>query len=345
MSSSTGVLLVNLGTPDSPNPRDVYRYLIEFLTDPRVIDSPWIIRQFLVRGVIVPFRYRRSALSYQQIWTKEGSPLMVHTRQAKNLLQTLLGPSFHVEMAMRYQNPSIQQGIDTLMQKRIDHLVVIPLFPQYASATTGSVQQKVMEVLKHKMIIPKVTMIDEYATHPDLIQAFCKVGRQYHPESYDHILFSFHSLPQRHVKKADRYNRCLQDSNCCQTRCKENQSCYTAQCHATAYAIAKELNLSQKNTSICFQSRLGNDPWLQPYTSHTIQKLAKEGKKRVLVFCPSFVCDCLETIFEIGVEYAAEFKHAGGETLDLVKGLNSEPAWIETLKSLVMQNKQVSASA
>lgn len=332
----TGVLLVNLGTPRSPTGRDVFRYLIEFLTDKRVMDLPWLRRQLLVRGLIVPTRYRQSTSYYKQIWTPEGSPLMVYGKQVKERLQHTLGKEFHVELAMRYQEPSIEEGLAALIDKGINHLIVLPLFPQYASATTGSVHERVMQILSRYPVIPRLTLIDQYATDPGLISAFCEVAAPYALEEYDHVLFSFHGLPERHLKAADRNkNCCLKKADCCQRLSQENQNCYAAQCYATARAIAEKLDLSVSGYSICFQSRLGKDPWLQPYTSGRIAELAKEGKKRVLVFCPAFVCDCLETLFEIGVEYAAEFKHAGGQQLDLVPGLNAHPSWISTLKGLI----------
>lgn len=340
MNNLTGVLLVNLGTPRSPSPKDVYRYLIEFLTDGRVIDSSWLWRQILVRGLIVPFRYKQSAKLYQQLWTKEGSPLMVYGLKAKTLLQESLGKNFRVELAMRYQEPSIQQAIDNLLRANINQIVVLPLFPQYASATTGSVLQRVTEILNTYQVIPKTSTITQFATHPLMVSAFCEVAKEYALADYDHILFSFHGLPQRQILKADDQAHCLKSSRCCQTLSPKNQNCYSAQCHATMQAIAGSLKLSPEKYSLCFQSRLGKDPWLQPYASEVINHLAKQGKKKILVFCPSFVCDCLETTIEIGVEYAKEFTHAGGEQLDLVKGLNDHPLWIAALRDLVLTNER-----
>lgn len=335
---TTGILLVNLGTPNSPKPKDVYRYLIEFLTDERVIDLPWLQRQLLVRGIIIPSRYKQSAHSYQQIWTAEGSPLMVYSRKVQQALQSTLGKSFHVELAMRYQNPSLEQGIKNILNKGLRHLIILPLFPQYASASTGSVYQKTMEIIRKETTFPKVTFIDSFPNHKAVIEAFSHVARKKNLEDYDHYLFSFHGLPQRQIKKADKFNRCLKRLDCCQTPCRENADCYSAQCYLTYQAIAETLKLPQGKTSIAFQSRLGKDPWIEPFTPIVLEELLKNGKKKVLVFCPSFVCDCLETIFEIGVEYAAEFKKRGGETLDLVQGLNDEPIWIEALKKIVLDH-------
>ncbi len=336
MQDTTGILLVNLGTPDSPQPRDVYRYLIEFLTDGRVIDTSWLSRQLLVRGLIVPLRYRQSASFYQKIWTPQGSPLKVYGYRLEEALQSRLGGNYRVALAMRYQNPSIPHVLAKL--KGVKSLLVLPLFPQYASATTGSVHQKVMEEVSRWPVIPKMTLIDHYFTHPGMIQAFCQSAAPYPLDNYDHVLFSFHGLPQRQLVKANSHKHCLKMTDCCQKLSKNNQACYSAQCYATAQALAEAQKLTAAQYSVSFQSRLGKDPWLQPYTGEVIASLARQGKKRLLVFCPAFVCDCLETIYEIGVEYAAEFKHAGGEQLDLVPGLNDQPKWIDTLVDMVHTN-------
>lgn len=335
MPQRTAVLLVNLGTPRSPKLWDVLRYLNEFLTDPRVIDLPWLKRQLLVRGVIVPARVRQSAQSYQRIWTKEGSPLMVYGCRVKEALQIALGESFHVELAMRYQQPTLKMGLDKLMRERPDRLIVLPLFPQYASATTGSVHQKVMELLRTYTTLPSLTFISHFATHPAFHEALSKVAEVYPIEKYDHVLFSYHGLPQRQLKKADP--NCL--PNCPQTSCCTSQRfCYKAHCLATTKGVVERLHISPHKYSNCFQSRLGKEPWLEPYTSDRIVDLAKQGQRRVLVFCPSFVCDCLETLFEIGEEYGHLFKKAGGETLDLVPGLNDHPVWISALKKILIES-------
>jgi ferrochelatase len=336
MSDLVGLLIVNLGTPDSPAPRDVYRYLIEFLTDKRVIDLPWLSRQLLVRGAIVPKRYRQSASSYQKIWTEAGSPLKVYGYSLEQKLQNLLGDGFRVKLAMRYQNPSIESGINELMTAGIKRLIVLPLFPQYASATTGSVHQCVMAILKRYPIIPELVLINNFATHPGLIDSFCSIAQErYLIDGYDHILLSFHGLPQKHITQSDQYGKCLRNGDCCSCLYSKNKDCYSAQCYATARAIAYQLGLSPNHYSVSFQSRMGKDPWLQPYTSEKVLTLAKAGCKRLMVFSPSFVCDCLETLFEIGFEAAEDFKRAGGETLDLVPGLNDHPKWIQALADIV----------
>lgn len=334
--STIGVLLVNLGTPSSPAPKDVFRYLIEFLTDGRVIDMPWLKRQCLVRGLIVPLRYRQSAKLYQQVWTKEGSPLLVHGRADREKLQESLGPDFKVALAMRYQTPSIKEGLEELRRAQCSQIIILPLFPQYASATTGSVHEKVMEIVRNWDTIPALNFVNSYPEHPKMIDAFCQRAQQYDHGSYDRILFSFHGLPERHLQKADASGKVCLTQECCLQ--KKNPYCYKAQCVATAHAIASKMGWSADRYSICFQSRLGKDPWIQPYTSQVIQDAAKHGVKRLLVLCPSFVCDCLETTCEISHEYATEFQNAGGQKLDLVEGLNSHPVWIEALHQLVLQN-------
>jgi protoporphyrin/coproporphyrin ferrochelatase len=332
----TGVLMVNLGTPDSPQPKDVHRYLTEFLTDGRVLDMPWLKRQLLVRGLIIPRRYKASAKAYQQIWTPEGSPLLVHSTRMQKALQAELGDLYTVELAMRYQNPSIANGLENLLKAGISKLIILPLFPQYASATTGSVHQKVMELLSKRKEIPQVTFIDHYYNHPGLINAFHSAAEKHRIADYDRILFSFHGLPEKQLKVANCHQVCLSNLNCCKEITHTNQNCYAAQCYATARAIAKKMDLHEEQFIVCFQSRLGKEPWLQPYTSQVIAECASRKDKKILVFCPSFVCDCLETIYEIGIEYEAEFQKAGGSSLTLVHSLNDSPAWIQALKQIVL---------
>ncbi len=332
-----GLLLVNLGTPRSHQPTDVFRYLNEFLTDPRVIDLPWLRRHFLVRGIIVPFRYKQSAEQYRRVWTEKGSPLLAHGQSVQEKLQLVLGSSYQVVLAMRYQLPTILEGLEKLRQEMVEEIIILPLFPQYASATTGSVHQQVMKSLQTWEVIPKLIFINHYFDHPLLIEAFCARAKQYDIASYDHILFSFHGLPERQIRKADPTGRCL-SHQCCQEACQQrNRFCYKGQCYATAKAIATRLALHEKDYTICFQSRLGKEPWIQPYLNDVLHSCVRHGHQRLLVFSPSFVCDCLETIFEIKHEYGREFKKMGGQELQLVEGLNSHPAWIEALRRIVLE--------
>ncbi len=334
--AKTGVLLVNLGTPRSPNPADVFTFLNEFLTDARVMDLPWLKRQCLVRGLIVPARYRQSAAQYKQLWTKEGSPIIVHGRAVQKELQNLLGSDFCIELAMRYQNPSIAHTLDLLQSQHLTNLIILPLFPQYASATTGSVHQCVMQYLKNWAVLPRLVFINEYCTHDGFINAFVERGKSYVQDRYDHILFSFHGLPESHIEKADSSKNCLKEG-CCQKRSVSNFLCYKAQCNATAQKIAEQLDLQASHYTICFQSRLGKKPWIRPYISEVLQQCAARGDKRILVFSPSFTCDCLETTCEIEIEYAHLFKEWGGKELKLVEGLNSHPSWIEALRCMILE--------
>lgn len=329
-----GVLLINLGTPDAPRPKAVKRYLSEFLTDERVIDLPWLFRQLLVKGVIIPKRYQNSAKLYSAIWTKEGSPLKVHGEKMTNLLQEALGEKFLARLSMRYGSPPIKKTLDTFKESR--HLVILPLFPQYARATTGSIYREIFHTIRKWKRVPPLSFIDHYETDEGLIRAFCHSARKYDLSSYDHILFSYHGLPERQIRKADCYHYCLESDDCCQKRNEKNQMCYAAQCVATTRAICHTLEVPKQQMSHCYQSRLGKSPWLKPDTSERLRELAREGKKRVLVFCPSFVADCLETLYEIGIEYRGDFKRWGGETLDLVESLNTRCEWIQALKSLIL---------
>ncbi len=226
--------------------------------------------------------------------------------------------------------------MDELKKANVNEIIILPLFPQYASASTGSVIQKVMEHLKTWNVIPKLSFVNSFYDHPGFIQAFCERGKQYHPDSYDHVLFSFHGLPERHIRKADCFGQCLKKV-CCETLKEENQFCYKAQCYATAQAIARGLQIKKSDYSVCFQSRLGSEAWIQPYTTDVIKICAEKGWKRLLVFCPAFVSDCLETSCEISIEYAHFFKQLGGEELQLVESLNDHPVWIEAIRQIALQ--------
>ena len=335
----TGVLLVNLGTPDAPTRAAVYRYLKEFLLDPRVIDINPIARNLLVRGIIAPFRSGKSAKAYQEVWTENGSPLKFYGERLSAQVQQILGEEYVVALGMRYQRPSIVSAIRHLQDNKVNRIVVFPLFPQYASATTGSVHEEVMRILAKAQSIPGLHLINGYATLPEMVRLYAANARQFPIDTYDHILFSYHGLPQRQLRKADEFNHCLQQENCCQTLTPTNQFCYSAQCYATTRAIADELSLTADRYSVCFQSRLGRDPWTQPYTIRRIEALAKAGAKRLLVFCPAFTADCLETTVEIGEEYREEFLEKwGGEQLDLVPSLNDQPAWARVIADQIRQS-------
>lgn len=336
MIGKKGILLVNLGTPDAPTWGGVYRYLKQFLLDKRVIDFPWLPRNLLVRGIILPFRTSGSTKLYKELWLPEGSPLKVYGERLEAGVREQLGDEYEVELAMRYQNPSIESAIEKLLEKQVGEILVFPLFPQYASATTGSVHEEVMRVLSKKQTVPNVKMVNSYHDHPDMIKIFADNGRKFDLEKYDHILFSYHGLPKRHLRKGDiTGEHCQKSEDCCQSLCLKNQFCYSAQCHATTAALAKELGLSEERYTTCFQSRLGRDPWAEPYTSDVIEKRAELGDKNLLVFCPAFVADCLETTLEIAVEYQEEFEEKGGHKIQLVPSLNDDPRWAKAVAEMV----------
>jgi len=335
--SKKGILLVNLGTPHSPETKDVRKYLNEFLMDPRVIDINPISRAFLVKGIIVPVRSPKSAKLYKKIWSDEtGSPLLYYSKLQHQALQQRLGYDYQVELAMRYQSPSIESALNRLKSSLVESIQVIPLFPQYASASTGSVYEKVMGIIGQWQTTPPVSFINSFHDNELMIETFANNGKKYQPETYDHVLFSFHGLPQRQLIKCDHTgNYCLKSDDCCDSINDINKFCYSAQSHHTAQLIAEKLNIPKEKYTICFQSRLGNDPWVQPYTSEIVAKLAKDGKKRLLVFCPAFVADCLETVYEVTEEYGAEFKALGGEHVQLVESLNDSATWIDALEGMV----------
>jgi protoporphyrin/coproporphyrin ferrochelatase len=335
-SGKKGILLVNLGTPDDPGRGAVYRYLKQFLLDPRVIDYPWLPRNLLVRGIIAPFRSGSSSKLYKQLWTDRGSPLKAYGEDVAKGVQEILGDDFVVELAMRYQNPSIESAVQRLMKAQVTDIIVFPMFPQYASATTGSIHDEVMRLLRKQQIIPKVQMINSYYDFDPMIEIFADNARQYDLDSYDKIIFSFHGLPERQLRRADDFNHCTKAEGCCQTISKVNQFCYSAQCHATTRAIADKLGLKPEQYVTSFQSRLGPEKWVQPYTIDEIEETAEHGGKRLLVFSPAFVADCLETIIEIGYEYQEEFEEMGGEKVDLVPSLNNDPRWIKAVADLIM---------
>jgi ferrochelatase len=332
-----GVLLVNLGTPDSPEVADVRKYLDQFLMDERVIDVNAFKRTLLVKGIIVPFRSPKTSKLYKEIWDRNGSPLLYYSKIQANLLQEKLGDEYHVELAMRYQNPSILSALEKMKAGLVESIKVIPMFPQYASASTGSVMQSVMEIISKWPTVPPVSFVNSFHDNDLVIETFANNALKYQPDSYDHVLFSFHGLPERQLLKCDHTGHyCLKQDNCCESRNDTNKFCYSAQGYDTARLIAAKLNIARENYTVCFQSRLGKEPWVQPYTTDVLRKLAGEGKKRLLVFSPAFVADCLETLYEITVEYHEEFKALGGEHVQLVESLNDDPRFIDALAGMAV---------
>ncbi|MCK5208881.1 MAG: ferrochelatase [Cyclobacteriaceae bacterium] len=336
VKAKTGVLLVNLGTPDSPAVPDVRKYLREFLMDKRVIDIPFFSRWLLVNLIIAPFRAPKSAKVYQQLWEDRGSPLMFHGIDLKGKLGKKLGDEFAVSLGMRYQNPSISFALDELLEQHVRKIIVLPLFPQYASATTGSVVEQVMDDIKRKLVLPEIEFVSQYPDNELMIKTFAELGRKYMRKmDYDHIVFSYHGLPERQIRKSSIEGYCELNATCCSTYHNKNQFCYRAQCFLTSRKLAKQLNLNEDQYSVFFQSRLGKDPWIQPYAEEEIIRLAKEGKKKILIFCPSFTADCLETTVEVGNEFMELFLENGGDEWQLVESLNSHDLWVESLAGMV----------
>ncbi len=337
LDGKTGVLLINLGTPDSPSRKDVYKYLKEFLLDERVIDVPWLKRNLLVRGLIAPFRSKATSEIYQMLWTENGSPLKIYGENLRNGVQELLGDNYVVKLGMRYQNPSIESTVKDLLSHDLKEIIVLPLYPHYASSSTGSTQQEVMRVLSKEWNIPQVKFINSFYDYEPMIDIFVEHAQRFDISSYDHILFSYHGLPERQIKKSDTCNHCLKDG-CCDTLTSKNRYCYSAHCFATTRLLVEKLGLEEGSYTTCFQSRLGKDPWIKPYTSDVLKIQADKGTKRILVFCPAFVADCLETTIEVSVEYLEEFQEMGGEHIDLVESLNDDPKWIVAVKDLILEH-------
>lgn len=334
---STGVLLINLGTPNAPVTAEVRDYLAEFLGDSRVLSMPAPVRTMLLNLVILPFRPKKSAAAYREIWTEQGSPLRFHSKDLLAQVREALGPDVPVELAMRYGSPSIESTLHVLRRQGVNRLVVLPLYPQHASSTGGSSLQEVYRVAGTCHNVPSLHVVEPFYEHPAFVRAFAAVAQpvmaDFRP---DHLLFSFHGLPESQVKKSDdTRGHCLSSAGCCDRITEANRNCYRAQCYASARAIAGALSLSSERTSVSFQSRLGNIPWIQPYTEETLVRLAKQGVKRLAVMCPAFTADCLETLEEIGMRARGTFVEAGGEDLRLVPSLNAHPAWVAAITELV----------
>ena len=336
---SKGVLLVNLGSPDSPSVPDVRRYLREFLMDGRVLDVNWLLRFCIVHFAILPSRPKQSAHAYQSIWTPAGSPLVVTSRNLQTKLQARV--RLPVELAMRYQNPSIPAALQRLVSRGVNQLLLIPLFPHYAMSSYETAVERVREVAARLAPQLQVRVQPPYYEHPDYLAALVGSARDELAAGYDHLLFSFHGVPERQIRKSDPTTRhCLKVMNCCQTPSPAHATCYRAQCFRTAAAFVRQANVPADKHSIAFQSRLGRDPWLTPYTDQEIAALARRGVKKLLVICPAFVSDCLETIEEIGLRGRETFFEAGGSDFKLIPCLNEHPLWIEALEKMVLQFRQ-----
>ncbi|MDI1354963.1 MAG: ferrochelatase [bacterium] len=330
------VLLINLGTPDSPTPSKVRKYLTQFLNDRRVIDIHPVGRFILVNLIIVPFRSFRSSKLYQHIWTPEGSPLLLNSLALKEKLQKKMGPDYSVELGMRYQSPSIKGALERIRQARPESIYVLPLYPQYASSSTGSTLEEVFRIVKKWEVIPNMNVMSKFYDHPKFVEVLVAEARKYKMEDYDHVVFSYHGLPERQIMKASAHyggNTCTMGS-CCESITQNNRYCYRANCFETTRRLVSALAIPKEKYTTSFQSRL-DSKWLMPFSDKVIAELGKKGAKKILVFSPAFVADCLETLYEIGHEYEEIFKQHGGEKITLVNSLNSNEEWVNALVEML----------
>lgn len=334
-----GVLLLQLGTPDSTAVPDVRKYLREFLSDPRVLDVPAPVRFLLLNAVILPFRPRRSAEAYEKIWTEQGSPLLVHTRKLAGEVQALLGDGYRVAVGMRYQSPPISAAVEELEAAGCDRIVVLPLFPQYASAAGGSAAEEALRVIGSRWNVPDVLTLGAFYDDPGFLRAVAAVAR---PEldgfRPDHVLFSYHGLPETQIRKSDPTGGwCLAAAGCCDRIVAANRYCYRAQCYATTRGLAEQLDLAAGTYSTAFQSRLAGQKWIEPYTDKELPKLFAQGVRRLAVLTPSFTADCLETIEEIGIRGRDQWRGLGATDFLLVPCVNASPAWAAAVADMVKQ--------
>ncbi|MCH9716380.1 MAG: ferrochelatase [Gammaproteobacteria bacterium] len=321
-----GLLLIQLGTPEASTPSSVRQYLRLFLSDKRVITLPAPLRYLLLYCIILPTRSKRSAKAYQAIWTDKGSPLRVLTHKLSNQLQNKLSTTHHVATGMRYGEPSLEKALDSLAH--CDEITILPLYPQYASSTTGSSIEAVFKYFKNKPIFPTLHIIRDFYAHPAFVKAQSMQIMPYIKKSFDHCLFSYHGLPVQHIKATGCNAVC---DNACPEPSNTNSACYRAQCFETSRLLANYLDLKPNQYTTAFQSRLGKTPWIEPYTDKILEQLAKAGVKDLLIACPSFVTDCLETLEEIGIEAEKNWQTLGGKTLTLIPCLNDEPHWVDAL--------------
>lgn len=330
-----GVLLLNLGTPDDCHPKAVKRYLKEFLNDPRVIDLPYLFRKLLVNAVILPFRYKKSAAAYQKIWGESGSPLLANSLKLKAALSDYLGQDYQVELGMRYGNPSIESACTQL--KDIHSLNVIPLFPQYSSAATGSALEKLFEQVSKRWNVPEMKVANNFYNDAGFIHACAEeIKKNIQDKNMDLLLFSYHGLPERHINKSDCRAACDR-LHTCSTVNADNRYCYRAQCYATSELIAKELGLDSSQYTVSFQSRLGRTPWIKPYTDLLLPELIQKNVKNIAIFSPSFVADCLETLEEIDIRTRVQWQSLGGGDFIFIPCLNDSTLWIKALAEMAVK--------
>lgn len=330
-----GVLLVNLGSPDSPNPKDVKKYLGEFLMDERVIDIPYVARALLVRGIILKTRPKASAAAYKKIWWEEGSPLIVISERLQKKIQTEV--NVPVELAMRYGSMTILKGLEKLVEQGVTEVLLFPLYPQFAMATTETITVLAEKLRREHFPDLKIESVPAFYNKPDYIEVLANsIKVSLEGKTYEHILFSYHGVPERHIRKSDiTKSHCKINASCCITPSSAHQFCYRHQCLEVTRLVAEKLHLKEGAYSTSFQSRLGFDPWLQPYTDRTIERLAKEGIKNMAIVTPAFVSDCLETLEEIAMEGKEIFHEMGGEKFITIPCLNDNQAFVNLLSNWI----------
>ncbi len=330
-----GVLLVNLGSPDSPTAKDVKPYLDEFLMDERVIDVPKLLRNLLVRGIILQTRPKKSAKAYQKIWWEEGSPLIVISERFQQKVQEQT--NVPVALGMRYGSITIKAALQELKDKGVDEVLLVPLYPHYAMSSYETVVVKTMEEQQQHYPEMKLTTLPAFYKHKDYIKVLSeKIAAELSNFEYDHILFSYHGIPERHIRKSDptKYH-CKIDGSCCSINSVAHHTCYRHQCYDTTALVQEALNLPEEKISTSFQSRLAGDPWLKPYTDFEFERLAKEGKTRLAVITPAFVSDCLETLEEIAMEGKEQFEEAGGKAYKHIPCLNDGDGWVRLMANWI----------
>ena len=332
-----GALLINLGSPESPDPKDVKRYLGEFLMDERVIDLPKALRTFLVKGIILNTRPKKSAKAYKKIWWEEGSPLIVLSKRLQEAVQRKVSVS--MGLAMRYGSPSIEHGIKSLVDQGVNEIMLIPLYPQFAMATTETILVLAEKIKNEKYPELEFTVLPPFYNHPDYIRVLSQsVQEGLKDKKWEYLLFSYHGVPERHIRKSDiTKSHCKIDKSCCQTTSEAHQFCYRHQCYETTRQVADYLELKEGTYSTSFQSRLGVDPWLRPYTDQTVARFAKKGIKNMAIVTPAFVSDCLETLEEIGMEAAEDFEEKGGEELHVIPCINTRTDWVNVMSRWIDQ--------
>ncbi|MFT4152814.1 ferrochelatase [Parafilimonas sp.] len=329
---SRAIILMNLGSPGSTEVKDVKKYLNEFLMDERVIDKPWLLRTLLVRGIIVPFRAKNSAEAYRKIWTDEGSPLIVISRQLQQAVQQNFEEP--VELVMRYQNPSAASVLKKLHAEnpQLKEILLLPLYPHYAMSSYETAVEDIKHQHRKKKYASVLKTVKPFYNNEQFIYALSESIRPYLEKEYDKILFSYHGLPQRHIIKGDMTgHHCMQVHDCCHVASPAHKFCYRHQTVVTTELVAKALNIPEEKLEQTYQSRLGNDPWLLPSTQERLPNLPGEGIKRLLVVCPAFVSDCLETLEEIAIQAKKDFLNAGGESFQFIPCMNTQPLWVQTV--------------